>query len=732
MYMTLLRNIFFLYLASLSLPLWSQKQDLTKDYMPVTAQGIIPSDFTASLTQKTLMDREDPLGKDPKNVRKIKAEFKSMSHYFIDRSILSGMVLFGDPITDYVNSVADYLLHDLPELRKELRFYAVKNADVNAYATYQGIIFVHTGLIAKVQSEAQLAFVLAHEIVHYTQNHVLEDHVLKAQTVSTTLFRNLSLSEQQKKISSFSKESEYEADEKGFKTMLNTAYDVDHAKGIFDVLVFSYIPFDSIPFRPSFIETPYFQLPDTFYSDKSGPLTAIEDADDSKSSHPNIKNRRKNIEQVLANTASREGNTLIYPLGKARFETIQWYCRFESCASALGETAYGKALYDAYLLLQTFPDNAFGKVVFGKALFNIGYTALLRQRKKDHQKGDSSLSPQQRFLPSVPHVDDTEGGSYSLSYFLYHLEYEEIMCLGVRYLWNTCLNHGNAHGVEDFARTALSLLAKQTSLGRSYFLPLSQWASPPDSATFNQWVFSELLENPSFADAFDHAFAKENMSPRDAPSLSSFSNPQPSDIAVLEPFYIHLQRNKSTLSGLHPDLLMSDRERHHFIQVLHQMAESHHQNLSLLEPKRMTALDIEDYLDFTALKVWSKEARDLAEYPEIITQNHLLDPYKKKTACRYLMITGVISADLSPNRNLYALFYSIFNPHKKYLMFSGFDGEGVGGLASKAHLIHALFLDLDSGKPVYMEDFEYPIRLRKFALKQHIYHLFHQIQLLTP
>jgi hypothetical protein len=727
-----MRNILFLFLAALSLPLWSQKQDLTKDYIPITAQGVIPSDFTATLAQKTLMDKEGPSVQDHKNVRKIKAEFKSMSHYFIDRSILSGLVLFGDPITDYVNSVADYLLHDLPELRKELRFYAVKNADVNAYATYQGIIFVNTGLIAKVQSEAQLAFVLAHEIVHYTQNHVLEDHVLKAQTVSTRVFRNLSLSEQQKKISSFSKESEYEADEKGFNTLLNTAYDVNHAKGIFDVLVFSYIPFDSIPFRPFFMESPYFQLPDTFYSDKSGPLTAIEDADDSKSSHPNIKNRKKNIERVLANASSREGSSHIYPLGKERFETIQWYCRFESCASALGETAYGKALYDAYLLLQTFPDNAFGKVVFGKALFNIGYTALVRQRKKDRQKGDASKSPQQRFLPSVPHFDETEGGGYSLSYLLYHLEYEEIMCLGVRYLWNTCLNHGNAHGVEDFARTALSLLAKQTSLDRSYFLTLSQWASPPDSASFNRWVFSELLEHSAFANAFDKAFATDDIPPPDAPDQQSFDLHQPSDIAVLEPFYIHLKRNKSSLSGLHPDLLISDRERHHFIQVLHQMAESHHQQLSLLEPKLMAATDIEIYLDFAALKVWSKEAMDLAEYPEIITQNHLLDPYKKKTACRSVMITGVISANLSPNRSLYALFYSIFNPHKKYLMYSGFDGEGVGGLASKAHLIHALFLDLHSGKPVYMEDFEYPIRLRTFALKQHVYHLFHQIPRLTP
>jgi len=73
---------------------------------------------------------------------------------------MSGRVLFGDPVSEYVNTVADKLLENEPELRSKLRFYCLKSNVTNAFATNQGMIFVTLGLIAQLENEAQLAQVL--------------------------------------------------------------------------------------------------------------------------------------------------------------------------------------------------------------------------------------------------------------------------------------------------------------------------------------------------------------------------------------------------------------------------------------------------------------------------------------------------------------------------------------------------------------------------------------------
>jgi predicted Zn-dependent protease len=53
----------------------------------------------------------------------------------------------------------------------EFRFYVIESADLNAAALPDGTVLVNTGLLAALENEAQLAFVLGHEIAHVTQAH---------------------------------------------------------------------------------------------------------------------------------------------------------------------------------------------------------------------------------------------------------------------------------------------------------------------------------------------------------------------------------------------------------------------------------------------------------------------------------------------------------------------------------------------------------------------------------
>ena len=44
-------------------------------------------------------------------------------------------------------------------------------ATANAFATPNGIVVVHSGIFDAVESEAQLSFILSHEVSHAVQEH---------------------------------------------------------------------------------------------------------------------------------------------------------------------------------------------------------------------------------------------------------------------------------------------------------------------------------------------------------------------------------------------------------------------------------------------------------------------------------------------------------------------------------------------------------------------------------
>src|SRR4030095_4424348 len=78
-------------------------------------------------------------------------------------------------ITRYVDSVGQRLARNSQRPNIPWRFYVVDDKSINAFATLGGRVYVHTGLLAATQSEAQLASVLGHEIGHIVGRHGLEN-----------------------------------------------------------------------------------------------------------------------------------------------------------------------------------------------------------------------------------------------------------------------------------------------------------------------------------------------------------------------------------------------------------------------------------------------------------------------------------------------------------------------------------------------------------------------------
>jgi len=85
-----------------------------------------------------------------------------------------------DPLVRYVDSVGQKIANvsDRPNLF--YRFHIVDNADINAFALPGGYIYINRGLLIHMNSEAELAAVLGHEIGHVTARHAVKQYT-KAQ-----------------------------------------------------------------------------------------------------------------------------------------------------------------------------------------------------------------------------------------------------------------------------------------------------------------------------------------------------------------------------------------------------------------------------------------------------------------------------------------------------------------------------------------------------------------------
>src|SRR5439155_144822 len=82
-----------------------------------------------------------------------------------------------DPLLEeYLSSVAAKLV---PEEARQagapaVRIVVLKDPTLNAFTMPNGKVYVHTGLLSRLQNESQLAMILGHEVTHVTNRHALK------------------------------------------------------------------------------------------------------------------------------------------------------------------------------------------------------------------------------------------------------------------------------------------------------------------------------------------------------------------------------------------------------------------------------------------------------------------------------------------------------------------------------------------------------------------------------
>ncbi|MES2589118.1 MAG: M48 family metallopeptidase [Bacteroidota bacterium] len=471
--MTFSKVAFFTFLFFvLSYELFAQQN--FDDFKNIKAEGEIPNDFIENAFDKISDDLE-------KGNLKLKGEaekvFLEGVHYAINDLLHSGMVVYGDEVSNYVSSIADKLLVKDQDLRQKLRFYTIKSNQTNAFSTYQGIIFVTTGLISQLTNEAQLAYVLSHEIAHYTEEHVVQTFDLNA--------KNKKNAEKVQQLSKFSKENEFEADKLGVKLYYEAGYSKDELISTFDVLLYSYLPFEEIEFPKNYLNTDLLTIPEGFYPSKKYPIKALEDTDDSKSSHPNIKKRKDAVEKEILNY--KDWGNKVFDLGEPKFKNIRNSCRFESIRTDIVDAEFDDALYSIFILEKEFPNSIYLQRMKAKAW--LGYAQY---------KSTAS------FNAKLPNTKELEGEIASLQFLMKEMNKNQVITVSQRMVHDIYLKNPSDKVIEAIWERMVKTFAKSKKM------ELEKFSTKTYSA-----AYQDFLKSKSDTIQSNQTENKENLSKYD-------------------------------------------------------------------------------------------------------------------------------------------------------------------------------------------------------------------------
>lgn len=100
-------------------------------------------------------------------------EQRQYGFYVLHELRNQNMVLDDALLTDYINTLGYRLVSYSPQPDQPFTFFVVNDPSINAFALPGGFVGVNAGLITTTTGEDELAAVLAHEISHITQQHLV-------------------------------------------------------------------------------------------------------------------------------------------------------------------------------------------------------------------------------------------------------------------------------------------------------------------------------------------------------------------------------------------------------------------------------------------------------------------------------------------------------------------------------------------------------------------------------
>jgi predicted Zn-dependent protease len=176
-----------------------------------------------------------------------------------DRQLVKkGLVLEDPALNSYLDSIGKRLIGTRPVPEQvEFRFRVLRDPMVNAFALPNGSVYVTTGLLSRLENEAELASVLGHETSHVLDRHTyLENRSERKKAIAIDILQGVtssvpvgsafgaaialgaevSAAVTAATISGYSREMERQADQDGLSLMTAASYDPHAMARTFELL----------------------------------------------------------------------------------------------------------------------------------------------------------------------------------------------------------------------------------------------------------------------------------------------------------------------------------------------------------------------------------------------------------------------------------------------------------------------------------------------------------------
>jgi predicted SprT family Zn-dependent metalloprotease len=425
----------FFYLVITLISFQSTAQ-VDKNYRSSSIQDTIPSNVYQSFKLKLEYDKGQVKESKTQVSAYIKELYKERFDLVVD-NFNNDFFMVDTLFTSYLQSILQSIYKANPHLKDHASVYAYRSNVPNATSFGEGTIAFNLGLLAQVKNEDQIAFILCHELAHYHQHHSNmqtaqyarlsydKDIRKKVKAISKTeygkftkysqLVNNLGLS-----INKHSREKESEADSVGLLLYVKTDYDFRAPLQVMDVLDSADLngnkslinfkkqfDFATYPFKDQWVE----------YT-KSERWYANQQMADSMRTHPSCKLRKIALQRQLGDLNLSKTRILTAPKNLLPLKS-----KFEMVESAYHFGNYGKSLYYALLLAETYPDNVYLKAMIGRNLYQ------LYVYQKNHELSNVLDLPDprfdenyDRFLTFIHHLRLTEVAHIAYSYTSFHRE----------------------------------------------------------------------------------------------------------------------------------------------------------------------------------------------------------------------------------------------------------------------------------------------------------------------
>lgn len=222
----------------------------------------------------------------------------------------SGKVIFNCEATDYLNAIKSRLLSEYGEIDKLINVYITENSALNAFATVNNNIYVNIGLLARVENESQLAYILSHEIMHVVNSHIIKETLKVSEQAKVYTASDIAQNTDFLQLyrHNLSQEHESESDMYGFTLYKKAGYDVSEARKALELLsrANDYI----LPIEAS---AAFFDIADSVYQVWNTDLAKLlseEKKVEELSTHPTVEKRLEDIENALKNETVLSGSEI--------------------------------------------------------------------------------------------------------------------------------------------------------------------------------------------------------------------------------------------------------------------------------------------------------------------------------------------------------------------------------------------------------------------------------------